>query len=242
MSERRAAKATWAKPVETLTAGEAPAGAPNLVEGKRLVGPRPGLREAVAEDLQGAARRRRDDAAGRDRRRGATNFAQLLAEGQRLLPVADRASSPGEVALIKLDRPGEAEVQDGRDGALLRRRVLHADDAGGPHVRRLDHVLGATRSRARRSRRPRCSCARRIRSARSASRWAGTARRTRSGRRRCENLAVEPRRRDPEVVNDDGLRRREASVVARDATSATRWRSARRCTCSGPGKGAPPPA
>ena len=38
MSERTGSEGEWAKPVGKLTAGGAPAGAPNLVEGKRLVG------------------------------------------------------------------------------------------------------------------------------------------------------------------------------------------------------------
>ena len=36
---------------------------------------------------------------------------------------------PGEVALIKAAVAGRAEALDRRDGALRRRRVVHADDA-----------------------------------------------------------------------------------------------------------------
>ncbi len=48
--------------------------------------------------------------------------------------------APGEVALINIDLPGRMQLVHGRDGPLRRRRVVHAHDAAGAHVRRLDHL------------------------------------------------------------------------------------------------------
>ena len=39
MADTARSEGSWAKPVSTLTVTEVPAGAPNLVEGKRLLGP-----------------------------------------------------------------------------------------------------------------------------------------------------------------------------------------------------------
>ena len=56
--------------------------------------------------------------------------------------------APGEVALLGPHAARAGEALDRGDGALRRPRVVHADDARGPHVRRLDHLQ---RERARRA-------------------------------------------------------------------------------------------
>ena len=98
----------------------------------------PGLRQDVAEDLPGAdpgrARLATDLIATWKQR-----FPDFWPEGNRFYgPLTGIA--PGEVALLNMTLPGQDEALDRRDGALRRRGVVHADDAAGPHVRRLDHV------------------------------------------------------------------------------------------------------
>ena len=70
----------------------------------------------------------------------------VLAGGQHVLRAADR-DRPRRGRAAEHDAAGQDEALDGRDGPLRRRGVLHADDAGGAHVRRLDHLQ---RDRARR--------------------------------------------------------------------------------------------
>ena len=61
-------------------------------------------------------------------RPGGANFPAYWPKGNDFYPSLTGVE-PGEVALIKLGGPAGMKSQDGRDGALLRRRVLHADDA-----------------------------------------------------------------------------------------------------------------
>ena len=136
----------WAKKVSTLNVSEVPEGAINInVEGKRLAEPDPGLREDVAEDLPGAPAAGARVAHGPDRDLEAA-LPGLLAGGQQLLRAADRHRA-GRRGAAQHDAAREDEALHRRDGALRRRGVLHADDAAGPHVRRLDHLQ---RDRARR--------------------------------------------------------------------------------------------
>ena len=64
---------------------------------------------------------------------------RVLARGQPLLRPADRHRARRGGA-AQHDPAGQDEALDRRDGALRRRGVVHADDAAGAHVRRLDHV------------------------------------------------------------------------------------------------------
>ena len=134
-----ARRRAWAKPVERLHVGDVPRGAGNLrrrAAGRRR--PAPGLRQDVAEDLPRAAA-----GATWHRRRGDPGVEAALPvfwpKGNRFYAPLT-GIEPGEVALIDLARAGRHEALDRRDGDVRRRRVVHADDAAGPHVRRLDHV------------------------------------------------------------------------------------------------------
>ena len=66
-------------------------------------------------------------------------FPEFWPEGNRFYAPLT-GIEPGDVALLNMTLPGEDEALDRRDGAVRRRGVVHADDAAGPHVRRLDHV------------------------------------------------------------------------------------------------------
>ena len=150
MSERDEtahASANWAKPVEKLTAAGAPDGA---LEPRRRAsgssGPIQGFGKLWQKTYKVRARRRR----GRRRQEVIAawrqSFPSFWPKGNDFYPPLTGVE-PGEVALLTGAARRRHEVLDRRDGALRRRGVVHADDAGGPHVRRLDHVLGV-RARA----------------------------------------------------------------------------------------------
>jgi hypothetical protein len=110
---------TWAKPVSTLTVAGAPAGAANLVDGKRLVSPVQGfgkmwqktykVRLAGAETTPAAA-----IATWRD------EFPSFWPKGNDFYPPLT-GLEPGEVALIKAAGPGGMKFKTGV-------MVLFADD------------------------------------------------------------------------------------------------------------------
>ena len=146
---------TGRSPSRSCTSTDVPPGARNLVEGKQLARPDPGLREDVAEDLP-----RRLAGADVDADRGDPRvegeLPGVLAEGQPVLRAAHRHQARARSRCSRRRIAGGHEALDRRDGALRRRRVVHADDAAGAHVRRLDHVQRRTRRTARRSPRRRC--------------------------------------------------------------------------------------
>ncbi len=110
---------SWAKPVEKLTATGAPAGAPNLVDGKRLVGPIQGFGklwqktykvrlegvEITPEDVVTAWR---------------THFPSYWPKGNDFYPSLTGVE-PGEIGLIKLEGPMKFKFKTGV-------MVLYADD------------------------------------------------------------------------------------------------------------------
>ena len=98
----------------------------------------PGLRQDVAEDLPGPA-------PGRPRHRHrliATwkqRFPDFWPEGNSFYgPLTGIA--PGDVALLNMTLPGKMKLSTGVMVLYADDGVVHADDAAGPHVRRLDHV------------------------------------------------------------------------------------------------------
>ena len=114
-----AGQGTWARPVSTLTAAGAPVGAPNLVEGKRLVGPVQGFGKMwqktfkvrlVGVDVTPAAA----IAAWRE------EFPSFWPKGNDFYPPLT-GLEPGEVALIKAAGPGGIKFKTG----VL---VLYSDD------------------------------------------------------------------------------------------------------------------
>ena len=109
---------------------------PTDIGGKRPMSPDPGLREDVAEDLPRALAGELGPEVIAD---GSCASRSFWPEGNRFYgPLTGIA--PGEVAL---HRHGDARPRHAvhrRAGALRRRGVVHADDAAGPHVRRLDHL------------------------------------------------------------------------------------------------------
>ena len=119
MSERTGSEGEWAKPVEKLTAGGAPEGAPNLVEGKRLVG----VVQGFGKLWQKTYKVRLEDVditpeavvtAWR------TNFPSYWPEGNDFYPSLTGVE-PGEVALIKLEGPVKLKFKTGV-------MVLYSDD------------------------------------------------------------------------------------------------------------------
>jgi hypothetical protein len=110
---------SWAKPVDTLSAGAAPDGAPNLVEGKRLVGPVQGF----GKMWQKTYKVRLDGVA--------TTPAEVIAAWREGFPTFWPKGNdfyapltgldPGEVALIKLTGPGRMKLKTGV-------MVLYSDD------------------------------------------------------------------------------------------------------------------
>src|SRR5690242_8102214 len=119
MSERSGQEGAWAKPVDTLTAGAAQAGAPNLVEGKRLVGPVQGFgklwQKTFSVRLDGVETTPEQVIASwRD------NFGFFWPKGNNFYPSLT-GLEPGEVALIKLTGPGGVKFKTGV-------MVLYSDD------------------------------------------------------------------------------------------------------------------
>ena len=116
------------------------------------VRPVAGLRPALAEDVPGAARRRRAVApgAGRDLE---GRLPDVLAEGRRVLRPA-RRDRPGRGRAARYQPAargsGQAQHRDPRD--LCGRRVVHVHDPARPHAVGLDHLLGV--GGGRRDRRP----------------------------------------------------------------------------------------
>ncbi len=134
---------------------DAPADAPNLVEGKRLAEPGPGLREDVAEDLPGRdraeSRRRPEDVISEWR----DNFPSFWPEGNDFYPPLT-GLEPGEVGLIKAAGPGGMKFKTGV-------MVLYADDESFTLMTPEGHMFagwitfsGARGGRTRRSPRRRC--------------------------------------------------------------------------------------
>jgi hypothetical protein len=109
----------WAKPVSTLTVTEAPEGAPNLVEGKRLLSPVQGFgkmwQKTYKVRLTGVETSPRQ-VIGEWR----DNFPSFWPEGNDFYPPLT-GLEPGEVALIKAAGPGGMKFKTGV-------MVLYADD------------------------------------------------------------------------------------------------------------------
>jgi hypothetical protein len=119
MSETPRDAGNWAKPVSTLTVTEAPEGAPNLVEGKRLLSPVQGFgkmwQKTYKLRLTGIQTSpQRVIAAWRD------NFPSFWPEGNDFYPPLT-GLEPGEVALIKAAGPAGMKFKTGV-------MVLYADD------------------------------------------------------------------------------------------------------------------
>jgi hypothetical protein len=109
----------WAKPVEKLHVDEVPAGARNLVEGKRLVGPVQGF----GKMWQKTYRVRLDGLAlspAQLIREWKERFSSFWPEGNRFYPPLT-GIEPGEIALIKATVAGGLKLSTG----VL---VMYADD------------------------------------------------------------------------------------------------------------------
>jgi len=110
---------SWAKPVATLSVAEAPEGAPNLVEGKRLLSPVQGF----GKMWQKTYRVRLDDLATTPQSVIAEwreNFPSFWPKGNDFYPPLT-GLEPGEVALIKAAGPGGLKFKTGV-------MVLYADE------------------------------------------------------------------------------------------------------------------
>lgn len=119
MSETPRQEGTWAKPVSTLTVTEAPEGAPNLVEGKRLLSPVQGFgkmwQKTYKARLTGVEMTPQQViAAWRD------DFPSFWPKGNDFYPPLT-GLEPGEVALIKAAGPGGMKLKTGV-------MVIYADD------------------------------------------------------------------------------------------------------------------
>ena len=128
--------ANWAKPVDRLSAeGVAGAGV-DSVTGKRVTGPAPGIRPALAEDLARPARGLVDEPA-RSHRGLEGAVRDVLAEAQagstRRWPVSSRARSR---CSISAPMPGSpVKTVHRRHGHLRGRRIVHL------HLARKGHML-----------------------------------------------------------------------------------------------------
>ena len=119
MTDEPRNSSSWAKPVSTLTVTEAPGGAPNLVDGKRLLSPVQGFGkmwqktykvrlEGIETTPQAVIAEWRD------------NFPSFWPKGNDFYPPLT-GLEPGEVALIKAAGPGGMKFKTGV-------MVLYADD------------------------------------------------------------------------------------------------------------------
>ena len=125
----RADAENWAKPVSRLHVEDVPEGATNLVEGKRLLGPIQGFGKMWQKTYRVQPRRRGRVADRGDPRRGRRTSPSFWPDGQPLLRAADRHRAGRGRADQGCRSPGRPEALDRRDGAVRRRRVVHADDA-----------------------------------------------------------------------------------------------------------------
>ena len=232
VNEKAAARdaTNWAKKVSTLNVSEVPEGAVAInVEGKRLAGPIQGFGKMWQKTYQVRAAAEQVSADGPDRDVEAA-LPGVLARGQQLLRAADRDRA-GRGRADRHDAAGQDEALDRRDGALRRRGVVHADDAAGAHVRRLDHVQ---RDRAaRRHRGPGAGADARLgpdlrAGADDGRPQAGGPLLGADARPRWRRTST---RRSRTSTPRSSASTRGASGPS-GATSGTRRRSARRCTCS----------
>ncbi len=111
MTEEPRDAGNWAKPVSTLTVQDVPEGAPNLVEGKRLLSPIQGFgkmwQKTYSVRLNGiAASPQEVIATWRE------NFALFWPRGNDFYPPLT-GLEPGEVALIKAAGPGGLKFKTG---------------------------------------------------------------------------------------------------------------------------------
>ena len=110
---------SWAKPVSTLTVTEAPEGAPNLVDGKRLLSPIQGFgkmwQKTYKVRLEGS-----DTTPEAVVVEWRDNFASFWPKGNDFYPPLT-GLEPGEVALIKAAGPGGMKFKTGV-------MVLYSDD------------------------------------------------------------------------------------------------------------------
>ena len=119
MTENSRQEGTWAKPVSTLTVTEAPGGAANLVDGKRLLSPIQGFGKMWQKTYQ-------VQLGGVDTTPQAVvsewrdNFASFWPKGNDFYPPLT-GLEPGEVALIKAAGPGGMKFKTGV-------MVLYSDD------------------------------------------------------------------------------------------------------------------
>jgi hypothetical protein len=119
MSEQPRDAGNWAKPVSTLTVEQAPEGAANLVEGKRLLGPVQGF----GKMWQKTYKVRLDGVETTPEAVIATwrdNFPSFWPKGNDFYPPLT-GLEPGEVALIKAAGPGGLKLKTGV-------MVLYSDD------------------------------------------------------------------------------------------------------------------
>jgi hypothetical protein len=119
MSETPESKSAWAKPVDKLTVAEVPEGAPNLVEGKRLVGPVQGFgklwQKTYKVRLEGVETTPAEViAAWRE------GFGSMWPKGNDFYPPLT-GLDPGEVALLSAAGPARMKFKTGV-------MVLYSDD------------------------------------------------------------------------------------------------------------------
>ena len=119
MTEQPRDAGNWAKPVSTLTVHDAPEGAPNLVDGKRLLSPIQGFgkmwQKTYVVRLNGITMTPQEViATWRD------NFASFWPKGNDFYPPLT-GLEPGEVVLIKASGPAGMKFKTGV-------MMLYADD------------------------------------------------------------------------------------------------------------------
>ena len=105
-------------------------------------GPGAGLRRDVAEDLHAS---NSGTSVTPRRSRSPPGRPSSAASGPKgnFFYGALTGIAPGDVALLDLSCRRRCRLSTGDHGAVRRRGVVHADDAAGAHVRRLDHLSAA---------------------------------------------------------------------------------------------------
>ena len=144
---RPATQESWARPVDRLTTTAKTTGQ-DTVTGQARLGPRPGLRPDVAEDVRGPRPGGRPLARG-GRRPLEGRVPDVLAQGLDVLRAA-RRDHAGRGRAARGAAASRARRSRCRPGVLVdlrRPRVVHVHDARGPRALGVDHVLRVPRRR-----------------------------------------------------------------------------------------------
>ena len=152
----RRRRRTGRKPVDRLQVSEVAPGARDInVAGRRQTSPDPGVRASMWQKTYRIRLGGVESAPAEVIDVWKRHFPEFWPKGNSFFaPLAGIA--PGRGGRARPEHAGRAQALDRRARALRRRRVVHADDAAGPHVRRLDHVQRVRRGGRDAWPRPRC--------------------------------------------------------------------------------------